>query len=190
MSHRASLAQSMIDNNLLEGVKRWLEPLPDRSLPSLNIQREFFTILPKMEFIDSSVLKESGLGRIIMFYTKSKRITPEISRVANELVMTWARPIIKRSASFRDKIVPTTQVDFDDRISGGEKLQAILARAKEGEKARTKQNTVMVPQRELGDYTVAPRSNMRSNLTLDGDSERRRHNNARLKSLKSRLSNK
>jgi len=39
---KASLAQSMIDNNLLEAVRRWLEPLPDRSLPAHNIQREFF----------------------------------------------------------------------------------------------------------------------------------------------------
>src|SRR5271154_421915 len=47
---RASLAQSIMDNNLLMGVKRWLDPLPDRSLPALNIQREFFPILKKMEF--------------------------------------------------------------------------------------------------------------------------------------------
>ncbi|KAF8150676.1 hypothetical protein B0H34DRAFT_756329 [Crassisporium funariophilum] len=75
---KASLAQSMIDNNLLEAVRRWLEPLPDRSLPALNIQREFFNIIRKMEFIDSAVLKESGL-----FYTKCKHVTPDITRIAN-----------------------------------------------------------------------------------------------------------
>ena len=40
----ASLAQSIIENNLLEGSWRRLEPLPDRPFPVLDVQREFFTI--------------------------------------------------------------------------------------------------------------------------------------------------
>ncbi|KAJ3488167.1 hypothetical protein NLJ89_g11642 [Agrocybe chaxingu] len=99
----------MIDNNLLEAVRRWLEPLPDRSLPALTIQRELFATIRKMEFIDSAVLKESGLGRIVLFYTKCKRVTPDIARTANDLVSVWSRPIIKRSASYRDRIVPVAQ---------------------------------------------------------------------------------
>lgn len=42
---RASLAESLVDNGLLEAVKRWLEPLPDKSLPAVNIQRPLFEIL-------------------------------------------------------------------------------------------------------------------------------------------------
>lgn len=30
---------------MLEAVKRWLEPLPDKSLPALNIQRPLFNLL-------------------------------------------------------------------------------------------------------------------------------------------------
>ncbi|KIL58755.1 hypothetical protein M378DRAFT_200399 [Amanita muscaria Koide BX008] len=157
-SHRASLAQSMIDNNLLDGVRRWLEPLPDRSLPALNIQRELFGVIRKMEFIDSSVLKESGLGRIVLFYTKCSRVNSDIKRIANDLVMAWARPIIKRSASYRDKVVPVAQ-EGDASHRGGENLNAILARARETEKGRVRKNAVMIPQRELGSYTVAPKSN-------------------------------
>ncbi|KXN81303.1 Transcription factor iws1 [Leucoagaricus sp. SymC.cos] len=153
---KASLAQSMIDNNLLEGVKRWLEPLPDRSLPALNIQRELFSSIRKMEFIDTSVLKESGLGRIVLFYTKSKRVTPDISRIANELVSTWSRPIIKRSASYRDRVVPVAPTSEEQRP---EKLNTILARAREQEKYRVRKNAVQIPMRQLGTYTVAPRSN-------------------------------
>lgn len=189
-THRASLAQSMIDNNLLEGVRRWLEPLPDRSLPALNIQREFFTIIRKMEFIDGAVLKESGLGRIILFYTKCKRVTPDITRIASELVSTWSRPIIKRSASYRDRIVPVAPEAGDDAHGalhrGGEKLNAILARAKENEKGRVRNNAVMIPQRELGSYTVAPKLNSgigRGNVSVDADVERRRKNAERLRSL-------
>jgi transcription factor SPN1 len=198
--NRASLAQSMIDNNLLEAVRRWLEPLPDRSLPALNIQREFFAILRKMEFIDSAVLKESGLGKVILFYTKCKRVTPDISRVAGELVSAWSRPIIKRSASYRDKVVPVI-ADYaggdGEGVAGSqapgrgaEKLNAILARAKESEKHRVKRNAVSIPQRELGNYTVAPRSGAglglglgRGSTSVDEDVERRKKNAERLRML-------
>ena len=33
---KTHLHQAIMDNNLLEGVKRWLEPLPDRSLPAVS----------------------------------------------------------------------------------------------------------------------------------------------------------
>ncbi|KAF9243413.1 transcription factor iws1 [Melanogaster broomeanus] len=186
---KQSLSQSIMDNNLLEGVRRWLEPLPDRSLPALNIQRDFFPTLKKMEFIDSPVLKESGLGRIVLFYTKCKRVTPEIQRIANDLVSSWSRPIIKRSSSYRDRVVPTAQEDGNERAN--ERLNAILARAKEGEKNRIRKNAVMIPQRDFGTYTVAPRSNAgvtRNNHTVENDIARRKLNAERLKSLSRKMS--
>lgn len=182
--YRAALAQSMIDNNLLEAVKRWLEPLPDRSLPALNIQRELFASIRKMEFIDTAVLKESGLGRIVLFYTKCKRVTPDIARIADELVSAWSRPIIKRSASYRDRVVPVAATAEDSQQR--ERLNTILARAKEEEKTRVRKNAVMIPQSQLGTYTIAPRSNVgisRTSVSVDVDIERRRKNAERLRSL-------
>ncbi|KAI0749824.1 hypothetical protein C8Q80DRAFT_649262 [Daedaleopsis nitida] len=190
---KTSLAQSIIDNNLLEGVRKWLEPLPDKSLPALDIQKEFFPILKKMEFIDSNVLKESKLGRIVLFYTKCKRVTPDIARAAHELVSIWSRPIIKRSASYRDRVIPTAQLDAEGGARGGERLNAILARARESDKNRVKRNAVMIPQRELGSYTVAPRSNAglsKNNVAVDVDIQRRKQNAERLKSLTRKMSSK
>ena len=185
-SYRTALAQSIIDNNLLEGVRRWLEPLPDRSLPALDIQKEFFPILKKMEFIDTNVLKESRLGRVVIFYTKCKRVTPDVQRSANALVSIWSRPIIKRSASYRDRAIPLAEMaEVDPR--GGERLNAILARAKESEKNRTRKNAVMIPQSQLGEYTVAPRANMSKNTAVDVDIERRKKTAERLRSLTRKL---
>ncbi len=186
--HRSSLVQSIIDNNLLEGVRRWLEPLPDRSLPALNIQTFFFSQLTKM-YIDTNSLKESGLGRIVLFYTKCKRVTTPVARQANELVSTWSRPIIKRSASYRDRIVPVqAEADGDTTMrGGGERLNAIMARAKAtNDRTRARKNAVMIPQPELASYTVAPRENMgilRINASVDMDIERRRKNAERLRGL-------
>ncbi|KAI6123586.1 transcription factor iws1 [Pisolithus croceorrhizus] len=185
---KQSLSQSIMDNNLLEGVRRWLEPLPDRSLPALNIQRDFFPVLRKMEFIDSPVLRESGLGRIVLFYTKCKRVHPDIQRIANDLVSTWSRPIIKRSASYRDRVIPIAEDESAER--NNERLNAILARAKEQEKNRIRKNAVMIPQREYGSYTVAPRATagIKNNPAVDHDVVRRKLNNERLKTLSRKMS--
>lgn len=144
-----------------------------------------------MEFIDGPVLKESGLGRIVLFYTKCKRVHLDIQRIANDLVSMWSRPIIKRSASYRDRVVPTAQEEASERAN--ERLNAILARAKEGEKNRIRQNAVMIPQRELGNYTVAPRANagiMRNSQTVENDVARRKLNAERLRSLSRKVSTK
>ncbi|KAI0635969.1 hypothetical protein C8Q77DRAFT_1155708 [Trametes polyzona] len=195
---KTSLAQSIIDNNLLEGVCKWLEPLPDRSLPALDIQKEFFPILKKMDFIDTNVLKESKLGRVVLFYTKCKRVTPDIQRAANDLVSTWSRPIIKRSASYRDRVIPTAAADGDGGAgaggrAAGERLNAILARARESDKNRVRKNAVAIPQSQLGSYTVAPRSNAglaKNNMAVDVDIQRRKQNQERLKSLTRKMSQK
>ncbi|EIN09708.1 hypothetical protein PUNSTDRAFT_125809 [Punctularia strigosozonata HHB-11173 SS5] len=183
---KSSLEQSIIDNNLLEGVRRWLEPLPDKSLPALNIQQQFFRELPTMKFIDASVLKESGLGRIVLFYTKCRRVTPDVQRTAHALVAAWSRPIIKRSASYRDRVVPMAESSGG---AGGERLGKILERAKESEKGRVRKNAVSIPQRELGTYTVAPQSSVMSagkanvEASVRMDNERRMKNAERLRSL-------
>ncbi|KAI0775172.1 hypothetical protein BD413DRAFT_611510 [Trametes elegans] len=192
---KTSLSQSITDNNLLEGVRRWLEPLPDRSLPALDIQKEFFPILKKMDFIDPTVLKDSKLGRVVLFYTKCKRVTPDIQRAANDLVSTWSRPIIKRSASYRDRVIPTAALDADGAGArpGGERLNAILARARESDKNRVRKNAVMIPQSQLGSYTVAPRSNAglaKNNMAVDVDIQRRKQNQERLKSLTRKMTGK
>ncbi|KAI0078745.1 hypothetical protein K474DRAFT_1659910 [Panus rudis PR-1116 ss-1] len=188
---RSSLSQSIIDNNLLEGVRKWLEPLPDKSLPALDIQKEFFPALKKMEFIDSGVIKDAKLGPVIIFYTKCKRVTPDIQRIANDLVSAWSRPIIKRSASYRDRVIPTAEIADEHR--GGERLNAILARAREADKNRVRKNAVQIPQRELGTYTVAPRSNFstsKNTASVDVDIERRKKNADRLRSLTRKLATK
>ncbi|KAI0777056.1 hypothetical protein BC629DRAFT_1582860 [Irpex lacteus] len=164
MLPQTSYAQSIIDNNLLAAVMKWLEPLPI-VLPHT----------PQMDFIDKDVLKDSKLGRVVMFYTKSKRVTADIQRIANDLVSIWSRPIIKRSASYRDRTIETVSVSGGGQ--GAEKLNAILARARESDKNRVRKNAVAIPTRELGSYTVAPVSSasaMRNNRSVEFDTERRK----------------
>ncbi|KAL8640972.1 MAG: hypothetical protein Q9228_002176 [Teloschistes exilis] len=98
------------DNNLLESVRFFLEPLSDGSLPAYNIQRDLFAALTKLP-IDKEALKSSGVGKVVHFYTKSKKPEPSIKRQAERLLGEWSRPILKRTDDFRKRNLQT--VDYD-----------------------------------------------------------------------------
>ena len=143
------------------------------------------------------------MGRIVLFYTKCKRVERDVGKIAKDLVEGWSRPIIGRSKEFRDRVVPTagtSDTAHPDHNRGdrraGEKLASILARAKEEENRpgarRVRKNAVSIPQRELGTYVVAPvdaqgmagpggAGSVKRSVELDV--ERRRKNAERLRSL-------
>ena len=80
--------------NLLEGVRFFLEPLSDGSLPSYEIQREIFAALLNLP-LTKAALAASGIGKVINFYTKSKHSEPEIRRQAERLHRTWQSLILR-----------------------------------------------------------------------------------------------
>lgn len=73
--------------------------------------------------LDTTTLKESRLGPIVLFYTKTKRVTPAINRQADALVQAWHRPIIKRPANFRSKHYESAQ-DVEMRGESGATQQS------------------------------------------------------------------
>lgn len=107
---KANLADTILDNNLLQSVRIWLEPLPDGSLPSFEIQKSLFSAINDLP-IKTEHLKESGLGRVMIFYTKSKRVEPQLARLAEKLIAEWTRPIIGASDNYRDLRI--TKLEFD-----------------------------------------------------------------------------
>jgi transcription factor SPN1 len=98
------------ENNLLESVRFFLEPLRDGSLPAYNIQRELFNSLSKLP-IDKDALISSGIGRVIIFYTKTKKAELGIRRQAERLLAEWTRPILKRSDDYRMRQLETRTYD-------------------------------------------------------------------------------
>ena len=55
--------------------------------------------------LDTQTLKECRLGPIVLFYTKTKRVTSAVNRQSDALVQAWSRPIIKRPNDFRSRHV-------------------------------------------------------------------------------------
>jgi transcription factor SPN1 len=110
--NKNSLRETIVDPevNLLESVRFFLEPLSDGSLPAYDIQKELFASLGKLP-VNKDTLVASGIGKVIMFYCKSKRPEKLIKRQAERLFTDWTRPILKRTDDYRKK--EFAQADYD-----------------------------------------------------------------------------
>lgn len=110
--NKSNLKESIVDpeSNILEAVRFFLEPLSDGSLPAYDIQKELFAALGKLP-INKDTLVASGIGKVIMFYIKSKRPELTIKRQAERLFTDWTRPILRRTDDYRKK--EFEQADFD-----------------------------------------------------------------------------
>ncbi|KAL1862406.1 Transcription factor iws1 [Paecilomyces lecythidis] len=159
--NRNQYVNSLVDPeiNLLEAVKFFLEPLDDGSLPAYNIQRDLMNSLAKLP-INKEALIASGIGKVIVFYTKSKRAEPGIKRQAERLLAEWTRPILQRSDDYSKRVYQ--EADFDP-TKLATRPQVLNAQATAAE-ARAREllpprlaNRARVDQTHTS-YTVVPRS--------------------------------
>jgi len=110
--NRNTVQHSIVDpdTNFLQSVKFFLEPLNDGSLPAYNIQRDLFAALSRLP-IEKEALLSSGIGKVVLYYTKSKRPEIGIKRTAERLLGDWSRPILKRSDDYKKRKVDTRDYD-------------------------------------------------------------------------------
>ncbi|KAL1994427.1 hypothetical protein VTN49DRAFT_3096 [Thermomyces lanuginosus] len=161
MLNRNQYVSSLVDPdiNLLEAVKFFLEPLDNGELPAYSIQRDLMEALTRLP-INKEALIASGIGKVIVFYTKTKRAEPKITRLAEKLLADWTRPILQRSDDYSKKVFeevefdPTTLVNRQSSVST--QATAAEARARELLPPRLANRA----RREIGHttYTVVPRA--------------------------------
>ncbi|CAA0812067.1 Transcription elongation factor (TFIIS) family protein [Striga hermonthica] len=104
---KKQLQHEFLDHGVLTLLKNWLEPLPDGSLPNINIRAAVLKILNDFpidleQYDRREQLKKSGLGKVIMFLSKSDEETTSNRKLAKELVDKWSRPIFNKSTRFED----------------------------------------------------------------------------------------
>ncbi|KAM7268082.1 hypothetical protein ACFE04_010248 [Oxalis oulophora] len=104
---KKQLQQEFLDHGVLKLLKDWLEPLPDGSLPNINIREAILKILTDFpldleQYDRREQLKKSGLGKVIMFFSKSDEETTSNRKLAKDLVDKWSRPIFNKSTRFED----------------------------------------------------------------------------------------
>ncbi|NP_001149167.1 IWS1 C-terminus family protein [Zea mays] len=104
---KKNLQQEFLDHGVLTLLKNWLEPLPDGSMPNMNIRSAVLKLLTDFpidleQYDRREQLKKSGLGKVIMFLSKSDEETTANRKLAKELVDKWSRPIFNKSTRFED----------------------------------------------------------------------------------------
>ncbi|KAJ1568326.1 Transcription factor iws1 [Nowakowskiella sp. JEL0078] len=128
---------TLMDFPILGTIKGWLfvmvnffrlEPLPDFSLPALDIQKAMMKALNHLPINTKEPLENSGIGKIVKFYTLRKGVNPEVKRKAQDLIDKWTRIITHRTDDYShrnyqtgrvDKLIKSSVDDERPRESGG-----------------------------------------------------------------------
>ncbi|KAK8662151.1 hypothetical protein V6N13_091738 [Hibiscus sabdariffa] len=169
-------------HGVLSLFKIWLEPLPDGSLPNATLRASLLNILTHTFSIDVSSeggreqLKRSGLGKVIMFLSKSDEETNANRQLAKDLVENWSRIIFNKSEWYSDLgitqekvVMPTKKVkesamqvrEADLDLEPSPKQPCSTARTRSG---------VSVPEAAPCVYGVIPRTKSKA----DAEAERAR----------------
>jgi transcription factor SPN1 len=130
---KSSLQLEFIRCGLLTSLRKWLEPLPDGSLPNGQIQNTVLQILVALpinleEDMVMQEFKASGLGDAVMFLANLPMETNANRKLAKELVEKWSRVILGISDKFEDlkvcreerpwPIPPKKEEGVYDRLNG------------------------------------------------------------------------
>ncbi|KJH47599.1 IWS1protein [Dictyocaulus viviparus] len=179
---RMDMIEAMIDGGMMSAVSEWLAPLPDKSLPALEIRTELLKILSGFGNLDqlrlshetltrilqipgAGVLKQSGLGRAVMLLYKHPRETKENKAMAAHIIREWSRPIFQLDTDFRS-------VSREERVQRDlEHMSSVKKKRMSGEggstalptppKSKEREiNRARVPRPSTKDYVVRPKSNV------------------------------
>ncbi|KAI5960208.1 IWS1 [Candida pseudojiufengensis] len=153
---RADLAISILDNNLLEAVRLWLEPLPDASMPAYQIQKELIHSLESLP-IKTDHLVASGIGKVLVFYQRSKRTEPQLKKIVDRLIGDWTRPILNKSDSYKDRAVQFgeyNRVRYSNKLSTHHKKSEAKTLYEQNAERRKR---AAIPTARTAAYKIAPR---------------------------------
>jgi len=92
---------SLLGRDILPVLRKWLEPLPDKSLPNVKIREVLLEYLERTQ-VEREQLKNSGIGKAVMFLWKHPGETPKNKKIAQKIIEEWSRPIFGLSANYSD----------------------------------------------------------------------------------------
>lgn len=154
---KADLAISILDNNLLEAVRLWLEPLPDALMPAYQIQKDLLQSLISLP-IKTDHLVASGIGKVLVFYQRSKRTEANLKKIVDRLIGEWTRPILNKSDSYKDRTIKFNDYNkskFSNTLSL--KRKKVVEPKSLYEQQAERRNRAAIPSARTTAYKIAPK---------------------------------
>lgn len=99
------MSEIFLDNGVLDVLRRWLEPSTNNILPDPHFRLKILEILSLMP-IETLHLRESGIGKIVMFFSRRDKEMKQIKNISDDLIFKWSKPILenyKKSKRFTSK---------------------------------------------------------------------------------------
>ncbi|GAB2261834.1 hypothetical protein Droror1_Dr00002831 [Drosera rotundifolia] len=209
---KKQLQSEFLDHGVLTTLKNWFEPLPDGSLPIINIRQAILHILTDfpidMEQHDrrehvGRMMQNSMCNRVVMFLSKSEEEIASNRRLAKALVDKWSRPLFNQNLRFDDwrrheevriryQRPSTKKIRLSNKSSGLTGPGDLDLDLKEPSSAATRDKVrqpVIRPEATRMDFKIRPQSKInldeiRARLTQTSQDLRRRKVNKKLQQLK------
>lgn len=153
---RLTYAVAILDNNLLDAVRLWLEPLPDRSLPAYAVQATLLEAVQNLP-ITTDHLLALGLGKIMIFYLRLKKVEPALKRIAEKLIAEWTRPIMKKLDNYRNKQIQSVDFDMNRFLRTVSKLRGVDEPKTLYQELADRRKRAAAPTARALAYKIAPR---------------------------------